>query len=401
LGEIPLGKPIITGSGYRTLLVSEHLIPKSHADNISMGLRACSDFYSEVDYTESYKLYGLDGLESLIRQAIIVNKINVVVVLLGIAKLIYPEFLNSIRQRQKVKVIIIFPDSEHCFESHDRYYAQCADLSWLLMPGMLGTFKLYGFECASGLGLDPTLYRKHELPKDIDVSFVGGLYRANRAEYVNYLESNGINIIVAGYGNLGQSLTPQEMNELICRSKIHLNFTGVVSDDKAIHARIKQCKGRNIEIPFLGTFMLSEYAPGLETLFVDGSEYIFFRTKEELLEKVRYYLLHDAEREAIAAQGHRRATINYTSQIVAQRMLVHLDQITLYGQNMPIFDRQFLKEFCSVRFYWLGWFLSILSWRNAYAELLLIFKLKAIAPLSATKCFARGCLHALRYRSAA
>lgn len=384
---------------YRTLLVSEHIIPESHADNIGRGLCACSDFYCEIDYTKTYKSRGVWGLESSIKQIICDNKINVVVVLLGLARLLDPNFLNTIRQELNAKVVVIFPDSEHCFESHDRYYAQCADLSWLLMPGMLGAFKLYGFECISGLGLDPHLYKKLAIHKDIDVSFVGGLYRSNRAEYVNYLKDNGINVVVAGYGNQGLSLTPEEMKSLICRSKIHLNFTGVVSDDKVIHALIKQCKGRNIEIPFLGTFMLSEDASGLETLFVAGSECDIFRTKGELLDKVRYYLIHDVERELIAQQGHLRAIRSYTTKIIAQRMFEHLDRIAAPRQAKPIFDRQFIKDYSRIRFFWLGWFLAKLDWHNVCSEIAMLIKQKSYFSYGAPRSILRGFLYAQRERA--
>ena len=53
--------------------------------------------------------------------------------------------------------------------------------------------------------------------------------------------------------------------------------------------------------------MLSEYSEDLSTLFVEGVEAEFFRSKEELLDKTRYYLHHDSKREKIARQGHERA----------------------------------------------------------------------------------------------
>ena len=63
---------------------------------------------------------------------------------------------------------------------------------------------------------------------------------------------------------------------------------------------------RNFQIPAMRTFMLSEYTPDLASLFEEGKEAEFFRSQDELLDKIRYYLQHDSEREEIACNGHRR-----------------------------------------------------------------------------------------------
>jgi hypothetical protein len=63
---------------------------------------------------------------------------------------------------------------------------------------------------------------------------------------------------------------------------------------------------RNFQIPAMRTFMLSEYTPDLASLYEEGKEAEFFRSQEELVDKVRYYLQHESEREEIARAGHRR-----------------------------------------------------------------------------------------------
>jgi spore maturation protein CgeB len=63
---------------------------------------------------------------------------------------------------------------------------------------------------------------------------------------------------------------------------------------------------RNFQIPAMETFMLSEYSDDLATLFAEGIEAEYFRTVDELVDKVRYYLKHEDLRSRIARKGYER-----------------------------------------------------------------------------------------------
>jgi hypothetical protein len=84
----------------------------------------------------------------------------------------------------------------------------------------------------------------------------------------------------------------------ISGTKIALCFLSKLNDDSYTR--------RNFQIPAMSTFMLSEYTPDLASLFEEGKEAEFFRSQGELVDKIQYYLKHDAEREGIAQNGHRR-----------------------------------------------------------------------------------------------
>jgi len=63
---------------------------------------------------------------------------------------------------------------------------------------------------------------------------------------------------------------------------------------------------RCFEIPATGTFMLSTYTDDLATLFEPDKEAVYFKTPDELISKVDYYLAHDDERKQIARNGYER-----------------------------------------------------------------------------------------------
>ena len=56
----------------------------------------------------------------------------------------------------------------------------------------------------------------------------------------------------------------------------------------------------------MGTFMLSEYSEDLSSLFAEGVDADYFRTEDELVDKVRFYLKHEDLRERIARKGCER-----------------------------------------------------------------------------------------------
>lgn len=67
------------------------------------------------------------------------------------------------------------------------------------------------------------------------------------------------------------------------------------------------CNMRTFEIPATGGFMLHEYSEEAAAFFPEGEAAAYFRDPLDLVEKVRYYLAHDKEREAIQTRGHTLA----------------------------------------------------------------------------------------------
>ncbi len=96
----------------------------------------------------------------------------------------------------------------------------------------------------------------------------------------------------------GRGVRGAELSAILNSAKICLNFLREENRDTHNH--------RSFELPACGAFTLSERSEELREFFIEGKEIAFFSSPEELREKVRYYLDHDREREAVARAGHLR-----------------------------------------------------------------------------------------------
>lgn len=78
---------------------------------------------------------------------------------------------------------------------------------------------------------------------------------------------------------------------------------------------------RIMDIMGAGGFVLTNYCEETAELFEEDEEIVMFRTPEELIQKVDYYLEHEEEREQIARAGHEKAMNDYTYEKKIKRLL--------------------------------------------------------------------------------
>ena len=71
---------------------------------------------------------------------------------------------------------------------------------------------------------------------------------------------------------------------------------------------------RTFEALGTGSFLLTNWLPTLGELFEDGKDLVTYKTLDEMVEKAKYYLAHDKEREKIAAAGYAKAIKLHTYQ---------------------------------------------------------------------------------------
>jgi len=152
-----------------------------------------------------------------------------------------------------------------------------------------------------------------DINKKYDVIFIGHFEDDGRDETIKYLLDNDINIKLFGtfwhkskyynffinkMGNI-ESLYGEEYNITINQAKIALVFLSKLNND----TYTRRC----FEIPATKTMMLSEYTDDLaKNLFVEGKEAEYFRDKNELLEKIKFYLKHEKNIKDTGKHGYKR-----------------------------------------------------------------------------------------------
>ena len=161
-------------------------------------------------------------------------------------------------------------------------------------------------------------YKNLNLKKEYDVGFVGASYGI-RGEYVKYLQDNGINVYAKGSGWDKGFAEDNEMIEIFCKSKIVLGFSTVGKNDD-----IYILKGRDFEVPFTGSFYITGHHEELKEYFDIGKDIETYSSKEDLLEKVKYYLDNEEERELIAKTGYEKCIENYTAKESYEKVFGYL-----------------------------------------------------------------------------
>ncbi len=205
----------------------------------------------------------------------------------------------------------------------------------------MGARPLYCQEAAN-----PGFDKPYALPVEYDVTFVGQAY-GDRPDYLKFLRAAGLDVRVWGANwhlhrtpslprklwrlarraagikrppfltfppdILGAPLGDIEMIQMFSRSKINLGFS-TCGSTHLNGERILQVRLRDFEVPMSGGFYMVEYMEELEEFFEVGKEVVCYNDRQDLADKIKYYLAHDAEREKIRQAGYARSLRDHTWQ---------------------------------------------------------------------------------------
>lgn len=107
-----------------------------------------------------------------------------------------------------------------------------------------------------------------------------------------------------------------EAYKIFYSSKINLNMT-LRSIESGVPLRI-------FDIMSVGGFVLSNWQEEMTELFEEDKEIVLFKTPEEMIEKIDYYLAHEKERIRIGINGYLKIKNCYTYEHQLQKLLAVL-----------------------------------------------------------------------------
>jgi GT2 family glycosyltransferase/tetratricopeptide (TPR) repeat protein/2-polyprenyl-3-methyl-5-hydroxy-6-metoxy-1,4-benzoquinol methylase len=168
-----------------------------------------------------------------------------------------------------------------------------------------------GITLASWLPLacDPEIHRKHDVPKQFDVAFVGNLLGGPRVELLALLRSRYPSTFI------GQRYFDEMARTY---SAAHTVFNRSIKSD--VNMRV-------FEAVACGSLLLTNDLSenGQAALFEDGVHLATYREAEDLLDKLQFYLERDSVREKIAAAGRAEALAKHTYTHRMQRLLAEVE----------------------------------------------------------------------------
>ncbi len=263
--------------------------------------------------------------------------------------LIYDEFdietLKRVKEvSPKTRLVNFFGDDDVLFDNYSRYYALFIDYPLASHKMYFEKYKEEGiknvfFSC----GVNTRDLKPLDVGKEYDVTFIG-TPMGDRAEFIKHLFEKGVKLRVYGAGwekypelkeIYGGKLPQSEMTKVINQSKINLSFTKNYAGKPGFKARV-------FEICACRAFVLSEYFEGYLEFLKDKKEINMFQTKEELLDKVKYFLKNEKEREAISDRAYNKVVEDYAQEKEFRKTFEKIVKINgkVPAKKLPRLDKE-------------------------------------------------------------
>jgi len=266
--------------------------------------------------------------------------------------LFYFDTLLKIRELSpKTQTFMVLQDDDSAFENFSRYFILAGDYGLIFHKRYIPKYKKQGTgNVFYSAGIDTKFFRNLNMKKKYDVVFIGcpKSEPSRRYEFIKFLKDKGIKIKLFGPGwqdypefkdIYGGILDSKKMIKVINQTKIFLNLTrnlfGEATDIKAKIFEGGACK----------TFVLTEYCEAYLDLFNEKKEMIMFEHKKELLDKVKFYLKNEKEREKIAEAAYKKIIKVYSLDMELNRIFkeVYKKNKNLEHKKLPKITKKIIS----------------------------------------------------------
>lgn len=160
-------------------------------------------------------------------------------------------------------------------------------------------------------------------PRELGTVFVGGIHPPSvHRDGIELLERLCAELDMDVWGYIANGLAPDspilarhhgpawglDMFRILARARLAINRHGDIAEGHANNMRLFEATG-------VGALLMTEAAPNLPKLFEPGREVVAYDDADDLVEKARYYLENEREREEIASAGQRRTLGEHTYRV--------------------------------------------------------------------------------------
>lgn len=238
-------------------------------------------------------------------------------------RFIHPCFVSYLKANCECMVIQVNPDALTTFEyqqifasDYDLYFTKDPYIVRFMQDNMKLKVKLYHE------AFNPRVHKKPEISKvaaeekaQVDVMTYGTIY-PYRSRMLYEVIKSGISLQVYGTKPnrfFDSKLSAAYQNRYLSgNEKAKSLFGAKVVFNQMHYAEIESVNNRFFEVNGCGAFQLSDYRPILKDLLPIDPELVSFRSIDEGIDKLRYYLAHPTERHEIADKVYRHFMENYT-----------------------------------------------------------------------------------------
>jgi spore maturation protein CgeB len=162
--------------------------------------------------------------------------------------------------------------------------------------------------------VDINVYKKIGLPKIYDVLTSSTI---RRDVYPNRSRVNKL-VIKMGLKAVIKRVVHQKYIKVINQTKICIISTNVFNSPNMKFTEFTSC----------GSFVLSDEPADMQELgFENGKHLVIYKSMNDLRNKIKYYLKHEKEREAIAKNGMEFTRKNHNNDIRVKEMLGFIEGV--------------------------------------------------------------------------
>ena len=288
----------------------------SYISNVYLSLKKFCGEIVIFNRRENYFKYGKDEMNKMLLETVEREKPDYIFTWLTWDELAFDALLKIKKISPNTKTVAIFGDDVHQFEDFSRYYSLFFDYSFTTVKSFMKKYEDDGIRPIFHTSLNSTEnFYPIKNEKIYDVTYIGSPKDTqSRYDNIKYLMDNGIRIKLFGPGwdkypefnEIYMGIpSNDEMVKIINQSKINLCFS-------KNNYNVGQMKSKIFEIGACNAFTLCEFAEDYLDYFKENEEIIFFDDKKEMLEKIKYYLNKDMERDRISINVYNKVINEYT-----------------------------------------------------------------------------------------